>query len=55
MAYDKYTYASYTDLDVKNSPNVIFVNAKLRLKTTEKPDFDSYCAVKNSVLLVKEK
>ena len=36
MAYDKYTYASYTDLDVKNSPYLIEVKAKLRLKTTEK-------------------
>lgn len=35
MAYDKYTYASYTDLDVKNSPNLILVKAKLRLKTEE--------------------
>jgi hypothetical protein len=36
MAYDKYTYSSYTDLDIKNSQNLIYVRAKLRLKTTEK-------------------
>ncbi len=35
MAYDKYTYASYTDLDVKNSPELILIKAKMRLKTTE--------------------
>ena len=35
MAYDKYTYASYTDLDVENSPYLIRVKAILRLKTTE--------------------
>ena len=35
MAYDKYTYASYTDLDVKNSPYLIRVKAKIRLSTTE--------------------
>jgi len=34
MAYDKYTYASYTDLDVKNSPYLINVKAKIRFKTT---------------------
>ena len=35
MAYDKYTYSSYTDLDVKNSPYLIRVKAKIRLDTTE--------------------
>lgn len=30
MAYSKYTYASYTDLDVENSPHVICVRAKIR-------------------------
>lgn len=35
MAYDKYTYASYTDLDIKNSPYLIQVKAKIRLYTTE--------------------
>jgi len=35
MAYDKYTYASYTDLDVKHSPYLILVKAKIRFKTTE--------------------
>jgi len=35
MAYDKYTYASYTDLDVKNSPHLIKVKAKFRLDTTD--------------------
>ncbi|GAB5551777.1 MAG: hypothetical protein Sapg2KO_13680 [Saprospiraceae bacterium] len=33
MAYDKYTYASYTDLDVKNSSYLIEVKAKIRFKT----------------------
>ena len=33
MAYDKYTYASYTDLDVRNSPHLIHVKAKVRFKT----------------------
>ncbi len=32
MAYSKYTYASYTDLDVENSPYVITVKAKIRFK-----------------------
>lgn len=35
MAYDKYTYASYTDLDVKNSSYLIHVKAKIRLNTQE--------------------
>jgi len=35
MAYDKYTYASFTDLDVKHSQNLIHVNAIIRLKKTE--------------------
>lgn len=34
MAYDSYTYASYTDLDVENSPHIINVKAKVRFKTT---------------------
>lgn len=29
MAYDKYTYQSYTDLDVKNSPYLIHVKVKV--------------------------
>lgn len=32
-AYDKYTYSSYTDLDVKDSPHLIIVKAKVRFKT----------------------
>jgi hypothetical protein len=35
MAYDKYTYASYTDLDVKDSPHSIAVRARVRFKTFE--------------------
>lgn len=35
MAYDKYTYSSYTDLDVKDSSYLIHVKAKIRFKTTE--------------------
>lgn len=35
MAYDTYTYASYTDLDVKNSKFLISVKAKIRFKTSE--------------------
>lgn len=35
MAYDKYTYASYTDLDVRNSPYLIQVKAKIRFYTAE--------------------
>jgi len=35
MAYDKYTYSSYTDLDIKNPRKLILVNAKLKLKLTE--------------------
>ena len=35
MAYDKYTYASYTDLDIKNSPYLINVKAKIRFRTTD--------------------
>ena len=35
MAYDKYTCSSYTDLDVKNSPYLIQVIAKIRLKTAK--------------------
>jgi len=35
MAYDKYTYASYADLDVKNSPNLIQIKAKITFRTTE--------------------
>ncbi|MTI29255.1 hypothetical protein [Xanthovirga aplysinae] len=35
MEFDKYTYASYTDLDVQNSPYLIQVKARIRLKTTE--------------------
>ena len=35
MAYDKYTYASYTDLDIKDSPHIIYAKARIRLKTTE--------------------
>ena len=35
MAYDKYTYASYKDLEVKNTSSIIYIKAKLRLKTTE--------------------
>jgi len=35
MAYDKYTYASYNDLDVKNSAYLIRVKGKIRLNTTE--------------------
>lgn len=34
-AYDKYTYASYTDLDIQNSPNIITVKAKIRFKTAD--------------------
>ncbi len=35
MAYDKYTYASYTDLDIKDGPHLIHVKANIRFKTTE--------------------
>lgn len=35
MAYDKYTYASYTDLDRKNSPYLIRAKANIRLNTAE--------------------
>jgi len=35
MAYDKYTYSSYTDLDVKDSKSLIHVKAKVRFNTTE--------------------
>lgn len=35
MAYDKYTHASYTDLDVKYSGCLIRVKAIIRLKTAE--------------------
>ena len=35
LAYDKYTYSSYTDLDVKNSRYLINVRAKIRLNKTE--------------------
>ena len=35
MAYDKYTHLSILDLDVKDSPYLIYVQAKIRLK---KPD-----------------
>ncbi|MCH2045935.1 MAG: hypothetical protein MK212_17595 [Saprospiraceae bacterium] len=33
MAYDRYTYMSYTDLDVENSAYLIKVSAKIRLYT----------------------
>jgi len=35
MAYDKYTYTSYTDLDVKDSNYLIHVKAKIRFKTPQ--------------------
>ena len=35
MAYDKYTYSSYTDLDVKNSPYLIKAKTKIRFLTTD--------------------
>ena len=35
MAYDKYTYASYTDLDVRDSKYLIHVMAKIKLLSTE--------------------
>ena len=34
MAYDKYTFSSYTDLDVKDSSHLIRVKVKIRLDTT---------------------
>ena len=33
-AYNKYTYASHTDLDVKDSKYLIHVKARIRFKTT---------------------
>ena len=35
MAYDKYTHASYTDLDVENSHYLILVKAKIRLSRAD--------------------
>ncbi len=35
MAYDKYTYASYTDLDFEHSKHLIHVKAKIRFLTAE--------------------
>jgi len=35
MAYDKYSYASYTDLDLEESFQLITVKANLRLYTTK--------------------
>lgn len=34
MAYDKYTYASITDLDIKDSKHLIKINAILKLTST---------------------
>ena len=35
MAYDKYTYASYNDLKIESSHDLIKIKAKIRLRTTE--------------------
>lgn len=35
MAYDKYTYASYTDLDITPTSALIHVKAILKMKPTE--------------------
>ncbi|MTB50752.1 hypothetical protein [Lewinella sp. W8] len=47
MAYDKYTYASYSDLDVEDSPFVIRVRAKVRFLPPDEggrsiPVYDGY-------------
>ncbi|MFT6922202.1 MAG: hypothetical protein ACJA1C_001204 [Crocinitomicaceae bacterium] len=34
MAYDKYTFASITELDLKKTPQIIYVKAFLKMKTT---------------------
>lgn len=35
MAYDSYTYASYTDIELENTENLIHVRANLKMKSTE--------------------
>ena len=35
MAYDKYTYASYTDLDIQQSKHLIHLKAQIRLLTPD--------------------
>jgi len=35
MAYDKYTYLSMTDLDLKDTPNMIYITAKLKMKKSD--------------------
>lgn len=35
MAYDSYTLASYTDIEIENTKELVHVRAKLSLKSTE--------------------